>query len=302
MSIIDPYKLREDVIKLRNTEVQTYSVKFFDEYYTPILGNCTDITGYPYMGKTLVVMEILKQLTDLHGWRHVLHLPDAGKPEEVVAMMIHKRTGKTFDRKYPNLITEKEVEDAFDWFASYFDIYNPIKDGKVYRPTPIEFWEFCASQVHETGTIDSWNYMNHGGQITTQYLAEVLSHRNTVAEQSAKHFFTLIHPKNPTAKDYDDNGQLRPADPYSMMGGSEWNNNGKNIMSIHKESREGSVYDINFWKIKPRIVGKSGKMFLNYDIPSAQFHNNEFPLSLEKKLPSALPVNKGFEENNDAPW
>jgi hypothetical protein len=57
------------------------------------------------------------------------------------------------------------------------------------------------------------------------------------------------------------------------MGGSEWNNNGKNIIVIHKESKEGDNYDIYMRKIKPRIVGKTGFTTLQYDIIKQKFYN-----------------------------
>ena len=100
--------------------------------------------------------------------------------------------------------------------------------------------------------------MKHDQGGGTQYLAEVLSYRNELAENNNIHFFTIIHPRNPTDKDYNSEGVLQPASEYTLMGGSEWNNNGKNILSIHKESKDADLYKLSFRKIKPDIVGLAG--------------------------------------------
>ena len=154
------------------------------------------------------------------------------------------------------------------WISEHFKIY---KYGKV-RPTPIEFWEYANTLDVQTACIDSWNYMRHESS-GTDYLASVLSQRNELAEKSGKHYFTIIHPKNPTALDYDKHGVLKAPDVFNMMGGSEWNNNGKNIIVVHKESKESFNFDIYFRKIKPRIVGATGITTLQFELKSQLFYN-----------------------------
>lgn len=261
-------EMQNRMIDFLNEEVQLYSTGFFliNQNYQFLKGNCTDITGYPYSGKTLFLMEILFNLSVEHGMKHLLHLPDSGKPEEVIATLIQKKTGKTFDKRYPNLIEEAEIMREINWIHEHFQILQYQK-----RPTPFEFWDYAATLDVQTASIDSWNYMRHEGE-GTKYLAEVLSYRNELAEKSNKHFFTIIHPRNPTANDYNANGGLKAPDVFNLMGGSEWNNNGKNIIVVHKEDKEGLEFDIYFRKIKPRIVGKTGMISLNYDISRQKFY------------------------------
>ena len=156
-----------------------------------LLGNCTDITGYPYSGKTLFLVEILFNLSKSKGFKHLLHLPDSGKPAEIMANLIHKYTGKSFNKEHQNAIKEEEVIKCFTWISEHFQILKYKQ-----RPNPIEFWEYAESLDIQTASIDSWNYMRHEGK-GTDYLAQMLSARNEIAERCGKHFFTIIHPRNP---------------------------------------------------------------------------------------------------------
>jgi twinkle protein len=269
--------LQDRLIKYLKTDIKTYSVGFrdIDEHYKILLGNCTDITGYPYSGKTLFLMEILYNLSEEHGFKHLLHLPDSGKPEEVMALLFQKRTGLTFDKRYSNVIDETTIMKEIHWIDEHFKILDYTK-----RPSPKEYWDYAAKENFHTASIDSWNYMRHEGE-GTKYLADILSYRNEIAEKYNKHFFTIIHPRNPNGHDYDSDGKLKAPDVFNLMGGSEWNNNGKNIVVVHKESKESFNYDIYFRKIKPRIVGKTGFTTLQYDIKNQkffEFDENNLPM------------------------
>jgi len=90
--------LQSKVISLFNNPIVPLNTGFqiTKEYRGYIKGNCTDITGYPYSGKTLFLIEELFNLSEKYGKKHLLHLPDSGKPEEVASMLITKLTGKSF--------------------------------------------------------------------------------------------------------------------------------------------------------------------------------------------------------------
>jgi hypothetical protein len=230
--------------------------KQIDEHYTVLEGGVTDITGWPGSGKTLLLDDILMSLSQNHGKKHLLYVPDSGNHQNVYARLIHKLTGKTFRKGYDNRITETEMYNAMAWIHEHFKVL--VKNDFKQRLSPYEFWNYAIKEGYDSAVIDSWNFMKHEQGGGTQYLAEVLSYRNELAENNNIHFFTIIHPRNPTDKDYNSEGVLQPASEYTLMGGSEWNNNGKNILSIHKESKDADLYKLSFRKIKPDIVGLAG--------------------------------------------
>ena len=271
LNILDENYLQNEVLKYYENDIKLFTTGFncIDDFYKVIKGNCTDITGYPYSGKTLLLVEFLFNLSQKYQWKHLLHLPDSGKPAEVVAMLIHKLTGKSFNKQHQNAIQEHEIIKAFTWINEHFKILSYEK-----RPTPVEFWQYSVELQTDTACIDSWNYMRHEGS-GTEYLAQTLSERNELAEKHNKHFFTIIHPRNPTQQDYTKDGAIKPPDVFNLMGGSEWNNNGKNIIVVHKEQKESDNYDVYFRKIKPRAVGKTGFVYLKYDIVKQKFYDGD---------------------------
>lgn len=236
-------------------------------YYGLKLGAVTDITGYPYMGKTLLAKEILVNSYLKHKLKHALYLPDDGDNLEIIQNLIHKLSGKTFDKNYSNNLTENEVYRWTLQILNDFTIYDVNE-----HHTPIEIWSKSIEDGCQTCTIDSWNTLSHK-DTGTKYLAETLNFRNLLAQKHKVHFFTLIHPKNPTSINYNKDGNLKPPTAFDLMGGSEWNNFGKNIIAIHKENKESHIYDVYIRKTKPRIVGLTGQCSLEFHIPSQRFYN-----------------------------
>ncbi len=244
-------------------------------------GGVTDWSGYPGSGKTELLLQILINCTKWYGHKHLIYMPDAGSNEEVVAKLIHKYTGKQFEEffynslgeqiKVKNRITEAEMFRIMPDILEAFKIYVPKKENKSTRSkaiTPIEYWDFAAENKKELGifsaVIDSWNYMKHDvkDQRNDQWLEEVLSYRNELAERNGLHLHTIIHPKSASK---DKNGKTIMPDMHHLKGGSEWANNGKTIIIVHREF-QSKITDIKIHKAKPRIVGIQGLSALQFDL------------------------------------
>lgn len=235
-------------------------------FYGVRMGSCTDITGYPYSGKTLFLKEIITNLNTKHNIKQMLFMPDDGTTTEIITNIIHKLTGKTFDKRFKNYIGENEVYKRLTMMLNEFVFVESEQ-----RISAVELWSKSVEENCKSCSVDSWNYLKHDDG--TKYLANTLSERNMIAERNNVHFFTIIHPRNPNSNDYDKEGKLKPPNQFNLMGGSEWNNNGKTIISVHKESKESANYDIYINKIKPKNVGSTGMCTMQFDIPSQRFYN-----------------------------
>ena len=108
-----------------------------DEFYSMQLGNCTDWTGFPMSGKTQVLMECLLNTSKFYGWKHLVYFPDVGNNVEIVADLIHKLTGKSFNPKENNVIKDREITNSLDWIFEHFHILTK-KDVKA-KMTPFQF-------------------------------------------------------------------------------------------------------------------------------------------------------------------
>jgi hypothetical protein len=238
-----------------------------DNFYTMQLGNVTDWTGFPMSGKTQVLMELLLNTSKFYGWKHLLYFPDVGNRTEIVADLMHKLTGKTFNPKYDNHIDEVTIQKELNWLLYHFKILTKV-DIKA-KLTPFEFWDMAVEikkkEGLHTACIDSWKDMSHEyskyGNYAT-YLEVVLPYRNQIAEDNDLHLHTVIHPKL-TEKE---NGIRKAPSPYDLKGGSEWFNSGKCMITVHRESKEDNEVQIIFGKIKPRSIGSIGEARLKFDL------------------------------------
>jgi len=285
--------------------------KTLGQYYSIKEGGCTDWSGLPGSGKTEVLLDSLKFCSRHYKHKHLIHMPDAGTIEEVIAKLIHKMSGKQFEEYYidqggkklliQNRVTEEEIERILPIVLEYFKILDPKKDNSSKAVTPREFWQFAVDNKKELGifsaVIDSWNYMRHdvGAERYDQWLESTLSFRNELAERNGLHFHTIIHPKSTGKTD----GKTQMPDMHDLKGGSEWANNGKSIIIVHRDF--GSpITDIKINKAKPRIVGMQGLIALKYDLKIGafyEFHDGKSsfaePLK-QQELRESIKPNKNF--------
>ena len=217
--------------------------KGLDEFYSMQLGNCTDWTGFPMSGKTQVLMECLLNTSKFYGWKHLVYFPDVGSNVEIVADLIHKLTGKSFNPKERNVIKDREIRNSLDWIFQHFHILTK-KDVKA-KMTPFQFYDYAVE----------------------------LKQKSQIAEDNELHLHTIIHPKL-TEKI---NGKRSVPSPYDLKGGSEWFNSGKCMITVHREDLNYNQAIINFNKIKPRSAGQIGQLILWFDKEKFLYYEQENP-------------------------
>jgi len=196
----------------------------FHQKYTMSLPGVTDWTGSGGSGKSEFLLELLLNTSLFYGWKHLIYVPDVGSREEIISILIHKKTGKTFDKRYKNVISEFEIEKELLWVLHYFKIL--YKEDKKKKITPYQFWDYAFELNKsieggiQTATIDSWKdmkrYVGRNGESIARddlYLEDVLGYRNDLADVNKIHFHIVIHPLK-TEK--DKNGKRLPATPYDL--------------------------------------------------------------------------------------
>ena len=283
--MIEGFKIAEqgDVVLRLFKHRDNYHVKGkylgFDvlhNHYSMSLGNCTDWTGYPQSGKTQFLMECLVNASKFHGWKHMVYFPDVGTTTEIIADLIQKKTGKSFDPNAENVIKDQEISMGMEWVMRHFHIITRSETkGKL---SPKGLWEWAVKFKEEnelhTVSIDSWkdlyhDYEKYGGY--AQYLEYILPLRNHLAEENNLHFHTIIHPKL-TEKE---NGKRVAPTPFDLKGGSEWFNSGKCMITVHRENPEYNEADIIFSKIKPRSNGQIGSIKMKFDKATLCYYVDE---------------------------
>jgi twinkle protein len=285
------------------------------EFYSMSLPGCTDWTGFPTSGKSEFLLEMLLNTSLFYGWKHLLYVPDVGDKNEILAILIHKITGKTFDKRFvnSNYISEEEVKKEFDWVLHHFRIVINV-DLKA-KITPYEFWDLAAQMNYDTdggiqtATIDSWKDLRHGvaqdGTVfgrDDKYLEDVLSYRNAMSEKHKMHLNIVIHPIKTEA---DKDGKRKPPTPYDLKGGSEWYNNGKCMVTVHRSDNSPNGVKIMINKAKPKSVAKIGVAEMFFDVKLCKFYweNNGTKIYANEKYikPTGMYI---FDDNieDDVPF
>lgn len=319
--ILEREDCQQDILKYREQgAVRGVFLGFpeLHEHYTMSLPGCTDWTGFPMSGKSEILIELLLNTSLYYNWNHLLYVPDVGDKNEIIAIIIHKITGKTFDKRFvnSNYISEVEVENELDWVLQHFKILT--KEDLGAKITPYEFWNLAAQLKVElqhqgglhTATIDSWKDMKldvgmDGNYFSRddKYLDDVLSYRNSMAELHKMHFHIVIHPIK-TEKDSD--GKRRAPTPYDQKGGGTWFDNGKTMITIHRV--DGSPNEVHFIvnKAKPKSVAKIGKvsMFFNRTVNKFywKYNGNDTFAKKEYFKPTGIAMAEQDDDDSDVPF
>lgn len=284
-----------------------------DEHYTMALPGCTDITGFPASGKSEFWLELLLNTSLFYGWKHLLYVPDVGDREETIAILIHKLSGKTFDKRFvnSNYISEQEADRHLLWVMHHFKIL--IKTDLKSKINPYSFWDL-ASQMNketdggiQTATIDSWKDLKHGigldGETFARddkYMDDVLSYRNAMAELHKMHFAIIAHP---VKTELDKDGSRRPPTPYDLKGGGSWFDNGKCMITVHRQSGHPNAVDVMVTKAKPKSVAAIGKVGFFFDRHLARFYwmdqGNKYYAKKEKFKPIGLQIHEDLQDDQD---
>jgi len=252
------------------------------EIYTMSLPGCTEWTGTPQSGKSEVLLEKLLNTSLFYGWKHLLYVPDIGRKEVVIAKLIHKISGKTFDKRYinSNYISEAEIERHLQWILEHFFILTR-KDTKK-KITPYEFWDLAVQMKYDMGlhtaTIDSWKdmkrYVGRDGEPIHRddlYLEDVLEYRNTLSEEHNLHFHIIIHPLK---TEFDSTGKRKPPHPYDLKGGTTWFDSGKCQVTIHRIDGSPNGFRFIVYKGKPETVAKIGECIMYYDATKSRIYTD----------------------------
>ena len=282
-----------------------------DEHYTMSTPGVTDWTGYGGSGKTEFVLELLLNTSLFYGWKHLLYVPDVGDKDEILANLIHKLSGFTFDKRYSNYISEFDTDKNLQWILEHFYIIYEKEAGT--NITPFQFWDYAAYASKEfnikTATIDSWkdmdiNVMPDGTLIARddKYLEKVLKYRNKIADMYKIHLHTIIHPTNIPA---DKDGKRPPPKPFNLSGGAQWMNSGRTMVTVHRIDGTANEVDIIINKAKPKSVAKLGTVRMFFDVKTARFYTDNFGQKVfanhiyEKPIALSLSESSIFEDNID---
>lgn len=312
------FDINEKVLNLRENstdELLSTGFQTLDNYYMVKPSGTTIIYGYPKMGKTEFLFQLLISLSLNYRKKHLIYSPESGSAEEIYAAIIHGLTGKTFDKRYTsNYITEQEYYRVQPFVQEHFIVAEDTDEQGLNFDEYIKLVKTCKKEygIH-TSTIDNWNDIEHENYTNvSDYLKRKLPKWNKLALTQKIHSFLICHAKNPIGLK---NGELPKAPtPYEIDGGAAWLQKAYNMICINRDYVEtnngmqlGNEVDVILQKIKPRIVGKTGVCKLDYDwirkcyneTVDGQIHYIESPFKEKYKAPEAKPKQQPIQSSID---
>lgn len=270
------FDINDKVLKLRENstdELLSTGFKTLDEYYMVKPAGTTIIYGYPKMGKSEWLFQILISLSVKYGKKHLIYSPESGSAAEIYAALIHGITGRTFDKRYSaHYITEQEYYRVQPFIQDHFIVAEDTDEKGLDFEEYIKLVKECKKEHKiSTTSIDNWNDLEHETYSNVaDYLKRKLPKWNKLALTQNLHSFLICHAKNPNGLK---NGELPKAPtPFEIDGGAAWLQKAYNMICLNREYVErngkwelGSDLDVIIQKVKPRIVGKTGTTQLGFD-------------------------------------
>ena len=254
------------------------------------LGSTTYIGAAPHVGKTEFILDILINLSCIHGWKHCIFTPETGEPHEIFAEIASKYIGKDFVNSEYGMDEEERME-AENFAAEHFYIVDPkdedlTLEGFYELVNQIEIDEDVTFQ---TTLIDPWNELTENlihedmGR-EDKYLSRILGYCRKNARNTKRHNFIINHVRDQAVQKLQNGTFYFPMpSPRDMAGGQVWFRKGMLMIMLWRppigwESPEGLVTTddneliVKVAKSKPKGVSINGIYRLYWDFKRKTYY------------------------------
>lgn len=240
------------------------NITSINDHYSVIPKNTTILTGYPSSGKSYLLLNLQMALSVKYGHKHVIFTPEMGDPEWVLLTMIEIASGK-----YARDLNENQISAVMNWLQDKFLLLTCDHTPKL--PDIAKDLKEAQKMMGgiNTFSIDNLNDMKHDFTGTNDiYYEQWILEFNGLANSYNCHGYLTAHPLS--SGNIDD--MMIPPEPRRIKGGGAFWNKGYNVISM---ARENEYCRLAFYKIKPRIVGKTGIIDLKVDFRRNTYFTGE---------------------------
>lgn len=229
-----------------------------DQLYTVVPGQMTVVTGYPSMGKSNFVDQIMVNLAREHDWKFAL-CSFENAPEVHISRLIEIYAKKRFfDGE--NRISEEEFKSAYQWVNDHFVFLTNESSEPANIGSIIERAKAAVARMGVRGLlIDPYNYIElDRGDSETAAISNMLTRVQQFAKSSGVHVWFVAHPAKINRQGMD----LPRPDGMAISGSMAWWAKTDCGVTVH---RVGKDTQIAVWKCRYRWVGQTGEALLKYD-------------------------------------
>jgi twinkle protein len=249
------------------------------EYYSVKLGCTTYIGGIPSHGKSEFLFEILMNLSDYKGWKHLIFSPETGSAASIYSELAHKYMRKPFDKRFYSRMEINDAYKALAFLHEHFIVIEPDDKGCTVDDIYKIAAEIKKENFINTVTIDPWNELNHdfgsyGGR-EDKYLENKLGKIRRMSRDLNIHSFIIAHPKGQRP---NQQGFYDMPTAYDLSGGGAWYAKAESIIAVWRppfengNGREKNEVVIEIQKAKPKEIGKKGSATLFFDLEKSRYY------------------------------
>lgn len=256
------------------------------EYYSVKKGVTTYLYGSPFSGKSEFWLEVLLNLSEFYGYRHVIYTPETGKASEIVAELVSKYSRKPFFKEKGDALDEQELYKALAFIQEYFYIVDPGEEGLTLEDfyQKVEAIEKENDVRIDTTLIDPYNELTNdiGSEGGRQDL--LIERQLGIVRKNAqafnRHNVLVTHCRDQQAIKKTVDGReiwyYPPATAREVAGGQAWYRKAMNLINVWRppvgykendqdEPAEENEVHVIVQKFKPKGTGKRGVVKLYFD-------------------------------------
>lgn len=229
-----------------------------DDLYTVVDGQMTVVTGYPSMGKSNFVDQIMVNLAKSQDWKFAI-CSFENSPEVHISRLIEIYSNKRFFAG-DNRISEEEFKDAYQWVNDHFVFLTNESSEPATIDSIIERARASVTRMGVRGLlIDPYNYIQlERGDSETAAISNMLTRVQQFAKSSGVHVWFIAHPAKINRQGMD----LPRPDGMAISGSMAWWAKTDCGVTVH---RVGNDTQIAVWKCRYRWVGQTGETKLGYN-------------------------------------
>lgn len=229
-----------------------------DALYTVVPGQMTVVTGYPSMGKSNFVDQIMVNLARSSGWKFAL-CSFENAPEVHISRLIEIYTNRRFfDGE--NRISPETFQQALNWVNDHFVFLTNESSEPATIGSIIERAKAAVARMGVRGLlIDPYNYIElDRGESETAAISSMLTRVQQFAKNSGVHVWFVAHPAKINRQGMD----LPRPDGMAISGSMAWWAKTDCGVTVHRVKNDTQIA---VWKCRYRWVGQTGETLLKYD-------------------------------------
>jgi len=254
-----------------------------DPFFNWMRGWMYIFNGFPGMGKTSVVLDLISVTAVKYKWKWGIYCPENYPVEDVIEIIAMILVGKPVDPGYEKRMTEDELRAVIVFINKHF-FFVDEEDGY----TPADLREIKKQMIRQHGIVgflsDPWSALNHKfGKFSNvdDYLQNELNYETRLTTKYRLINLICHHPKTPKSKA----DALEPPTSFELTGGQRWWSKSYGMATIHQEKSEewfNNKVGIHIQKMKDKQrAGHTSNMSnyptFRYDMLSRRLYEKEDP-------------------------